>query len=87
MSKTFFDMNSKNTFNQLECYVFGIPKYDPKDKELYWVTKTFHSIGQTLYPNEQGFYRYICYYCKSIWGSNKIYTECPNCCARTIGYK
>lgn len=44
MNKTFFDLNSKNTFNKLECYIFNTPKYDPKNKELYWVTKTFYSI-------------------------------------------
>jgi len=46
MSKSFFDLNSNDTFNQLENYLFNFSKYNPIDKELYWVTKTFHSIGQ-----------------------------------------
>lgn len=45
-NKVIFDLNSKNTFNQLKT-LFDKEPYNVRDKQLYWVTKTFYSIGET----------------------------------------
>ena len=43
MSKTFFDMGYKNTFNELR-WMMPWEKEEPINKEDYWVTKFFYSI-------------------------------------------
>lgn len=51
-NKIIFDINSKDTFNQLD-WNWAFPSFEQRQINLedYWVTKHFYSINPSIKPN------------------------------------